>query len=133
MVVEELEKILAKYHAKTAKQHSVIFYGGVGLVAMVNSKTYIDKYLSIKKEKSGINELITAIAQSLDEKALHGWYLTISANKQAVDSIKSNTSLPARIIGCISKASDYVFNHLGNARKSIRESMCTENYIVFIS
>ncbi|CAF0954729.1 unnamed protein product [Didymodactylos carnosus] len=62
-------------------KHRVMFFGDFGLCTMVNSKQYLDECLGVSEPPEGINELIYAIAISLKEEQLLGWFYTISKNR----------------------------------------------------
>lgn len=83
-VLKEFRDILQKIHPNIQHfedNNKIIYFGNVGLCTMVNSETYIDDELDIRREPSGINELISGIGKRLDEKHGSIWFQMTSENQ----------------------------------------------------
>lgn len=97
-VLNEFRDILQKIHPNIQpfEADKVIQFGNVGLCTMVNSEIYIDDDIGIRKDPSGVNELILSISKCLDQESRSTWLQVISENKSfwsqmtCEDSFKSN-------------------------------------------
>ncbi|CAF1055972.1 unnamed protein product [Didymodactylos carnosus] len=81
-IVNEFCRLLNTVHPdiQRKKEDNIIYYNRVALVAMVNSKEYVDKGFGVTKPPAGIEELIFGIAKCLDRDHMFAWFRTVSQN-----------------------------------------------------
>ncbi|CAF3995142.1 unnamed protein product, partial [Rotaria sp. Silwood2] len=79
-VIEEFTDLLKVYKTETHEENGIVYYGNIGLIAMVNSIPYSNRRTGIYKPKSGVNSLIYGIMKSLNEDHLLGWCYTLMEN-----------------------------------------------------
>ncbi|CAF1550392.1 unnamed protein product [Adineta ricciae] len=74
-VLNEFKNILQKVHPdiQPFEEKKIIYFGQFGLCTMVNSVTYVDDDIGIRKDPSGVDELILGIAKSLDQQNRCTW------------------------------------------------------------
>lgn len=91
VVKKELMDIFSQYESSSSDNaglNDVVRFGKSGLVALVNSTRYVDKELGIDKCEQGVNELIIAVAEGLEDEKLLGWLYTIANNESVWTSMR---------------------------------------------
>ncbi|CAF3520361.1 unnamed protein product [Rotaria socialis] len=83
VILIEFRDILQKIHqdVQPLKVNNAIYFDRFGLCTMVNSETYVDDDIGIRKDPSGINELIFGIAKSLDLERRSTWFQVVAQNQ----------------------------------------------------
>lgn len=80
-VLNEFHRILDNYHRMTLEENNVKYYGTIALCTSVNSITYEDVDLGVRKGVEGINELIFGLMKSLKDDRLAAWCYTVADNQ----------------------------------------------------
>ena len=102
-VMQDFERLLTRFHAKTREENGITHFGNVALCTSVNSKRYVDGYSGKHVEQSGINELIFGIMESLDMDKIAQWCLLALENKPFW---KSLFNAPKHLQGFLDKLRD---------------------------
>ncbi|UJR12378.1 hypothetical protein I4U23_016555 [Adineta vaga] len=97
VVVKEFKNILQKVHSsiQPIQENKIIYFNNFGLCTMVNSETFIDDDMNIRKEPSGVNELILGIAKSLKQEERFAWFHVVDREESFWSQmiLQSNDSL----------------------------------------
>ncbi|CAF0805552.1 unnamed protein product [Adineta steineri] len=90
-VLESFNKLLSKYVDTPPREaNDITFYGNIGLCASVNSEPYeLDDNIL---PKSGINELIYGITESLVDEHVLNWCLVVLENKGFWDNYQQKVT-----------------------------------------
>ncbi|CAF4182368.1 unnamed protein product [Rotaria sp. Silwood2] len=80
-VMQDFQRLLEHYHAKTREENGVIYFGNMGLCTAVNSQKFVDQDTGRMFEESGVDELILGIMESLDDEKVAQWCAVAFENK----------------------------------------------------
>ncbi|CAF1009850.1 unnamed protein product [Adineta steineri] len=80
-IMQEFDDLLKVYNTERHEENGIIYYGKIGLIAMVNSIPYSNTRTGIYKAKCGVNSMIHGIMKSLNEEQLLGWCYTLMDNE----------------------------------------------------
>ncbi|CAF1048169.1 unnamed protein product [Adineta ricciae] len=94
VVVNEFRRLVQSVHPniKPTEEDGVIYYRNVALVTMVNSREYVDEEFGVRKDPSGVNELIFGIAKCLNRDFMFAWFRTVSQNTSFWKKMSSKLS-----------------------------------------
>jgi predicted GTPase len=126
VILNEFRNILQKVHqnVQPIEADKIIYFGRFALCTMVNSEAYIDDGIGIRKDPSGINELILGIAKSLDQENRFAWFRVVAQNQsfwsQMSFQLNDVISMPVEEVKSLRKYSYRIlklFLALGNDKK----------------
>lgn len=82
-VLKEFHSILEKQFPNCARKENdrMTYFGQDALCTMVNSETYVDDDFGVRKEPSGVNELIFGIATCLKRDYMLSWLRVVAQNQ----------------------------------------------------
>ena len=96
VVLNEFKNILQKVHPtiQPFEDNQITHFAHFGLCTMVNSVAYVDDDIDVRKDPSGVEELILGIAKSLNQQNRLTWLQAVNRNDLVWSqmTLKSNPS-----------------------------------------